>query len=259
MQNKRFYFLVFSIILVGLILIGRLFILQILKHGYYEGLAVNQHQTHQILFPQRGEIFLKDRFYGKDPSSQLFPLAINKDWPMVYAIPKDIQDKESAVKLLAPILEMDEETLRERINKKDDPYEPLKSKISQEVVDKIKELNIKGIEFNSESWRYYPNGSLACHVIGFVGFSEDKMDEKNGQYGIEAYYNKKLGGEYGFLDGEKDTKGRLLAIARSYFDPAEDGADLILTIDPNIQFFVEGKLKEIAERSNQSVSKLANF
>lgn len=243
-SNSRLYFLLFLIILVGFTLIFRLFTLQVLKYDFYKELATNQHQTHQILFPKRGEIFIKDRFYGRDPSSQLFPLAVNREWPMVYAVPKEIENKEEAVKILASLLDLDEEILRQKINKRNDPYEPLKHKLSPEIVDKIKELDIKGIGLTSENWRYYPVSNLVSHVIGFVGFSGD---EKSGQYGIEGYYNKKLEGETGYLEGEKDTQGRLIAIAKRYLQPAKDGSDLILTIDPNIQFFVEEKLKQIIE------------
>ncbi len=241
----RLYLVVFFIILIGFALVFRLFSLQILQHDFYKGLAENQHQIYQILFPKRGEIFIKDRFYGTDSLSQLSPLAVNREWPMAYAVPKKIEDKEETAKLLAPLLEMDEDVLRQKISKRNDPYEPLKHKLSSEIVEKIKELNIEGIEFTTESWRYFPAGSLACHVIGFVGFSDDR---KVGQYGLEGYYNKELEGESGFLEGEKDTNGQLIAVAKRYLRPAEDGTDLILTIDSNIQFFVEKKLLEIVER-----------
>ena len=242
---KRLYFLLFLILAVGLVLIFRLFTLQILNYDFYKGLATNQHQTHQILPPKRGEIFLKDQFYDQNSGSQLFSLAVNKEWSMVYAVPREIEDREAAVKLLAPLLEIDEEILRQKINKRSDPYEPLKSKVSSEIVKQIEDLNIKGIKLIPETWRYFPANTLACHVVGFVGFSGD---EKIGQYGIEGYYNNKLGGEEGYLEGEQDTRGSLISVAKSFFQPAEDGTNLILTIDPNIQFFIEEKLKEIAER-----------
>ena len=244
-SNVRLYLIVFFIILIGSTLIFRLFSLQILRHDFYKGLASKQHQLYQILFPKRGEIFIKDRFYDTDSSSQLFPLAINREWPMVYAVPREIEDKEGTTKALASLLEIDEEVLRQKIDKRNDPYEPLKHKLSPEVVEKIKELDIEGIEFITEDWRYFPANNLASHVVGFVGFSSDR---RVGQYGLEGYYNKELEGEYGFLEGEKDIRGRLIAIAKRYLQPAENGVDLILTIDSNIQFFIEKKLKEIAER-----------
>ncbi len=244
MKNARLYFLVFTVFLVTLVLVFRLFTLQILKYDFYKGLAANQHQISKTLFPERGEIFIKDRFYDSDESSQLFPLAINRDYFMAYAVPKDIEDKERVVELLTPLLELDEEALREKIYKRNDPYEPLEHKLSSETADKIRELNIEGIELISEKWRYYSAGDFASHILGFVGYSGD---QKTGQYGVEGYYNQELGGEYGFLEGETDTKGRLIAIAKRYLQPAEDGADIILTLDPNIQFFIAEKLNEVAE------------
>lgn len=246
-KNGRLYVLILILILLTCALIVHLFSLQILQHESYKNLADNQYQTRQILPPKRGDIFLKDRFYGKGPSSQLFQLAINRDWQMVYAVPKEISNKEETAKLLAPMLEIDEKTLFEKINKRLDPYEPLKHKVASDIANQIKQLNIKGIEVISESWRYYPNNNLASHVLGFVGFSENE-DEKVGQYGIEGYYNKELAGEPGILEGEKDTQGRLMTVANNYLKPVQDGADLILTLDPIIQFFVEAKLKEVVEQ-----------
>ena len=231
--------------MIGFALIYQLFSLQILKHDFYKNLADNQHQADRILFPKRGEIFIKDRFYGLDDSSQFFPLAVNKEWPMVYAIPKEIESAEETAKILAPLLEIDQEILKEKMDKKDDPYEPLKHKLSSGIVEKIKELDIEGIKFITENLRYFPSDSLASQVIGFVGYSND---ERVGQYGLEGYYNKKLRGKQGFLNGEKDNQGRLIAVAESYSQPAEDGTNLILTIDTNLQFFVEKELNEVAER-----------
>lgn len=245
LKNWRLYLLFLFIVLAGAILVLRLFYLQIVRHDFYKGLATNQHQIHQILFPKRGEIFIKDRFFETDISSQLFPLAVNKDWPMVYAVPKQIQDKDRAVELLAPVLDITEEILREKIGKKNDPYEPLKRKVASDTIEEIKRLDIDGIEFTSEPGRYFPAETLASHIVGFVGFSNDK---RVGQYGLEGFYNKELEGDYGFLEGEKDNRGRLIAIAEQYLQPARDGADLILTVDFNIQFFIEKKLAEAAER-----------
>lgn len=246
MKNSRIYFLVLVIILVGFTLIFRLFSLQITNHTFYKELAFNQHQTHQILFPERGEIFIKDRFYDQDSSSsELFPLALNKEWAMVYAIPKKIEDVQETTELLAPLLEIDKQKLEQILSKKNDPYEPLKHRVPNEIAEQIESLDIQGIELTSEIWRYYPADDLASHVLGFVGFSGD---QKQGQYGIEGSYEKELSGETGFVEGEKDNQGRLIAVAKRYLRPAQDGGDLILTLDPNIQFFIEKRLKQVVER-----------
>lgn len=245
-DETRYRFTVLIIFLMGFVLLFRLFNLQILKYDFYKEAAAGQHQTRQILSPKRGEIFVKDRFYQEEDSLiGLFPVAINKDWQMVYAEPKNVKDPEKAAKVLAQLLDLDENDLKMKLKKKNDPYEPIKHKVSSEVVQKIKEANLPGIKFASESWRFYPAGSLASHILGFVGFLENDLQ---GQYGVEGYYDKILSGEHGYIEGEKDVMGRLINIARSQLRPAQDGADLVLTIDSNIQFFVEEKLKEAVER-----------
>ncbi len=247
MKNSRIYILVAFIFCLGFVLIFRLFSVQVANHTFYKELAFNQHQTHQILFPARGEIFIKDRFYNQDSSSELFPLALNKEWSMAYAVPEKIKDVKETTELLAPLLEMDKQKLEQILSKKNDPYEPLKHKLSNEIAEQIKNLNIPGIKLTSEIWRYYPANDFASHVLGFVGFSENKRE---GQYGVEGYYEKELSGKTGFVEGEKDNQGRLIAIAKQYLQPAKDGGDLILTLDPNVQFFIEKQLNQVVDRYN---------
>lgn len=242
MKNWRFYALVFFISLIFIIVIFRFFSLQALKYSLYKTLAFNQHQTFQIIEPLRGEIFMRDRYTSSDSRSLLFPVALNKDLYTVYAIPNIIEDKDEAIEQLFPILEMDKSILEFRINKADDPYEPLKNKIDEQTAEIIKNLNIKGIDLKRENWRYFPANNMACHLLGFVGFDEDK---KIGRYGIEENYEDELGGEQGFVEAKRDSLGNILSVNNNVLKEAEDGADIILTIDPNVQYFVE----EILEKS----------
>ena len=245
MKNWRFYTFVFFIGLVFLVIAFRLFTLQIVKHSFYKKLAQNQHQNFETIYPSRGEIFMKDKHTNSDSRSLLFPVAINKDYWMVYIVPKEIEQKEETVLKLAPLLGLEEQEIRQRIDKVGDPYEPLKNKIDEDTYKKIKELNIKGIYFQKEKWRYFPADDLACHVTGFVGFDKD---EKVGRYGVEEYYEEELSGRAGFIEAKKDGIGELIAINEKILSTPEDGADLILTIDPTVQYFVEGKLKETIDK-----------
>jgi cell division protein FtsI/penicillin-binding protein 2 len=106
-------------------------------------------------------------------------------------------------------------------------------------------LNLKGIIFEKENWRYYPNSSLACHVVGFLGMDGDK---KVGRYGVEGYYEKELAGKPGLVEAKKDSSGEIIAVGGSVIDAPEDGADLILTIDPNVSSFIEEKLISIIDK-----------
>jgi len=242
MKNWRFYTLVFFIGLIFLIIVFRLFSLQALKYSLYKTLAFNQHQIFQVIDPPRGEIFMRDRYTIEDSRSLLFPIALNKDLYTIFAVPKDIEEKDKVVNSLASLLDLDENELIKRISKQDDPYEPLKNKVDNQTAEKIKNLNIKGIHLRPENWRYFPANNMACHLLGFVGFEQDK---KIGRYGIEEYYENELAGEQGFIEAKRDSMGNLLSIGTKVLKEAKPGADLILTIDPNVQYFVEEELKTL--------------
>ena len=220
------------------VIIFRLFFLQITKHSYYKAQADNQQQRFQLIYPARGEIFMRDR-NTEDSGSFLFPVAINKDFWNISIVPKEVQEKEETVKMLSSLLGINEETLRERINKENDPYEPLKSKVETALVEKVKALNIRGIILKKEGGRYYPNNELICHLIGFLGMDEDI---RIGRYGVEGYYEKELMGKIGRVEAKKDSFGQIISVGGSVIEESEDGADLILTIDPNVSSFIEEKL-----------------
>lgn len=240
MKQWRISLLIIIIFLIGGGILTRLFSLQILQYNYYSALAQGQHQIYTELFPQRGEIFIQDL-------SGYYPLAINKEFYQVYIIPKDIidEEKEDLAARLAQLLELEKEIILERMNKPDDPYEPIKHKVSQETAQEIANWQIDGLKAIPETWRYYPYGSLASHLVGFVGI---KGEKKVGQYGLEGYYENELEGQAGFLTGEKDTSGYWIPSLKQELELAQNGWRLILTIDQNIQFKVEKELKALIER-----------
>ena len=235
-NNFRINILFAIIIFIIVATVVRLFDLQILKNGYYTALASGQHNIFENLVPERGQIYVEDKF-----SKDLYPLAINKKMNLVYAVPKKIEDPKNTAKELAPILEIEEEELYKKLSPEEDLYEPLKHKLEDEQVEEIKNKDLKGIYFQPESLRYYPDHSLASHLLGFVGFVDN---DKRGLYGVEGYYNDILTGREGYLETEKDALGRLVSVGNKFLEEAEDGSDLVLTIDRLIQFKVEKYLKE---------------
>lgn len=247
----RIFSLIIIFLAAGAVILFRFFSLQLFQYGYYSVLAQDRHQLSQQLFAQRGEIFMQDLSIGRrsqqDISKSYFPAAINKEFQQVFLVPKDIPEekKEEISSQLSDLLGIDKETILQRISKKDDPYEPLKSKLDDETAQKIRGMAIPGVELTSETWRYYPNNSLACHLLGFVGM---KDNEKIGQYGVEGYYEDELKGKNGFMAGEKDTGGYWIPSLKQRLEPAENGSKLILTIDQNIQFRVEKELNYLTEK-----------
>lgn len=248
MRQWRIYVLIVFVFLLGSGVITRLFFLQILQYDYYSVLAQDQQQFLQTLFPKRGEVFMQDLSSSqRSDEEHYFSLAVNKEFKQIYAVPRDIsnEEKEDLSNKLSYILDLDKETILSRINKLNDPYEPLKHKVNQEIVQQINDLNAEGIKLAFETWRHYPNNSLACHLTGFVGIVDEK---KVGQYGLEGFYENELKGELGLLKGEKDTSGYWIPSLKQKIEPAQDGANLILTIDQNIQFKAEKELRQVVEK-----------
>lgn len=229
----------------GGLIVARLFILMILQHGFYTALAAGSHEVYAQLFPERGSVYMQDSRSGEE-----FPLAINRDLFTVYADTRLIPDKETAEsiaeELAAVFSYTDEEKFAafQKLDKYDDPYEPLEQKVEESVVDVLREKNLPGIGFARISTRFYPEGPLASHVIGFVGKTEDGKDI--GRYGVEGYWEQELAGTGGFFEGSRSASGFWIPLAGRQFEAAEDGADVLLTVDRTLQFVACDKLAKAA-------------
>ena len=215
----------------------KLFKLQIIDHRKYLELAEAQHLTAQELIPNRGEIYIHDYESG---GQELYPAAINKKYYQAFAIPEQVASPITAAKLLAPILEMDERVIYERLSKEADLYEPLKHKVDEAVKEQLEALALDGIRFEEEIFRFYPESEVLGQVIGFVGYQGDDLV---GQYGIEGYWDEELAGEKGSYVFERDAFGRLIPRAKRFKEEEQQGSDIVLTIDRSIQFFTCNALK----------------
>lgn len=238
-ENWRIYALVSLFFFIELIIIARLFSLQILKHDFYTAKAYEQRQFLTTISPLRGGIFTRDKF------NESYPLALNKKFNLLFAVPKEIEDINETAKKLASVVDLKEENIALILSKKDDPYEPLKHKIDDELAEKIKSLDLKGIRLVSEIFRYWPEQNLASHLVGYFGF---KNGIEGGQYGLEGFYDENLKGAEGTFEGEKDTQGYWIASGDKDVTPAKNGIDLLLTIDRNIQFKAEEELAKAVEK-----------
>lgn len=274
-NNKRLKLICTVIFLFAGIIVWRLFSLQILDHNFYSALAAGQHEIYQSLFPERGKILMQEVVSTNNSgNNELYPLATNQSLYVVYADPRKIKNAEELAKTLADIFSAEEaadqknakegredsaedELLAEerkkkleeeilfKLKKENDPYEPLRRRLSETTIEKIKELKVEGLGFTPEEVRFYPEKNIGSHFLGFVGFKDDK---KVGQYGLEGYFNSELAGTQGYLESEKDVAGRWIPVSGRRWQKAEDGSDLVLTIDRNIQFFVCDKLQKNVQR-----------
>ncbi|MEK7087213.1 MAG: penicillin-binding protein 2, partial [Patescibacteria group bacterium] len=198
-ENRILGLLIFFISL-GLLIWGRFFYLSVIRHEYYLAKAKILIANNNNVAP-RGSIFLTDK------DSLPYAVALNKEFPLIYAIPQKIKEPQILAEKISPILELDMEILIQKLSKTNDPYEILKKRVSEEIIKAIKDQNEAGLGIDDETLRYYSEGLYLSHVIGFLGFNKDGQ---TGQYGLEEYYNKELSS---FISN----------------------ADLILTIDLAIQ------------------------
>ena len=237
-ENLRIYFLFLVMILAAGCVLVRLFSIQILKHSLYAATAQGQYEYSKKIAPDRGDIFIQEK------GGVWHPLAVSRKYESVYLVPRDVQNKDETAQKLYSLLGLEKEKILAKLKDYEDPYEPLKSKLEDETVEKIKDLNLPGVGFETEKRRWYPQGSLAAHVLGFVGIQND---QKIGQYGLEGYYEKELAGTDGLMKSKRDALGRWLLLEDYSVDPARDGSDLYLTLDQNIQYLAEQELKKMAE------------
>lgn len=142
-----------------------------------------------------------------------------------------------------------QEELLAKLSKKTDPYEPLLRSyevLDEELLSFLEEKDLSGIVLEEQEIRAYPENTLAAHVLGYVGYEEGKG--RVGRYGIEGQWQKQLAGSLGFLESERDTSGQYIGVGRRQFTPAQNGDDLVLTIDRVVQSFIEEELRKGVEK-----------
>jgi cell division protein FtsI/penicillin-binding protein 2 len=237
LSGGRIIVLALIIFLFSLIIIARLFSLQVIQNSFYLALASEKHEVYKDLFPERGSVYTREK-------DELYPLVVNRDYYLVYAEPIKISNPGKIVDAVASILNLEEEEWKDlltRLAKNDDPYEPIKHKVTKQQVEQIEALELEGVGFLPESYRFYPEKGIGGHIFGFVSVQDE---DKVGQYGLEGYFNKDLSGRSGLIRSIKDALGSLVTIGPRSVQRAEDGVDLVLTIDRHVQFTACQKLKE---------------
>lgn len=158
--------------------------------------------------------------------------------------PQHVVDKEKTAKALAPIIGMSEEEILKNLSKEGVYQTEFGAKgkgLSELTKNKIEELELPGIDFIESFKRYYPKGDFASYTVGYAK-TEVESETIHGEMGIEKYYDKILKGEDGYVEYQKDLKGYKIADTPERRKEASQGKDIYLTIDSQIQFFIEQAL-----------------
>lgn len=221
------------IILTSVLLLVRMVDLQIFQHSDYLSKAQGQQRFEKVELPQRGKILVHDS--AVDPKAY-YSLAFDIKKYDIWAVPRQIKDKELVAKTLEPMIMVTQKDILGKIDNDKLYIPPLKRGLSLDAANAIKAKNLAGVFVMPENSRYYPESNLASQVLGFVNA------EGQGNYGFEGHYNSELKGKDGDVKGEKDTLGRMITLLEQN-DP-QDGISYVLTIDRSVQYYVEKKLAE---------------
>lgn len=237
---RRIRFLFLFIFILGLIALGRLSVVQIINQDRWEAAAKDQQSVSAEILPDRGEIFFQE-------GNTTYPAAINRDYPMLYIVPREIADVPTVASQLSVITGLPLEGVLPKFADAEDPFEVIKKKLSPEEASKIQALDANGVYLLNEKYRYYPGSALAAQTIGFVSPENDGKSEK-GRYGVEATLDTLLRGKLGSVTQDRDAAGRWISTVDRDMRPSEDGPDVVLTIDRVIQHEVERILRAAIEK-----------
>lgn len=223
------------VVLCGIILCAKLYLVQIVYGEYFRDKADRQYVSISHTIFDRGSIYLSD------VSGNLVSAATLKTGYTLAISPKNLENASSTYEALNALYPLEREAFAAKSSRKDDPYEELAKRLPEDIGKKIAELKIPGVVIQKDRWRYYPGDTLASHVLGFVGYKGDTL---TGRYGIEQYYNDIL-----MRTDSNAYKNFFAQIFSGVKKTVEDGAisgegDVVLTIEPSVQGFLENELQK---------------
>jgi len=222
--------LLFFLVIFALI-ICRLFYWQVVRAQELSILGQEQYDEQVVSQAQRGEIKTSDGF----------TIAADKLAYLVYTNPKVVKDKQNEADVLGKLLDIKSATISALLNV-DKFWVPITSDVDSSVKEKISAKNLPGVGFQPETVRYYPEASMAAHMLGFLG--KDINGNDAGYFGLEGYYNRLLSGKNGYAVVVHDAAGHPILAKMNDSTVKVDGSDLILHIDRRIQFVLDQTLKD---------------
>jgi len=235
-KRTRFWVICLFFLLWAVAIVSRLFWLQIVRHQEFVERAQKQQQRTFEVAPRRGVLY--DR--------NLRELAMTVQVDSIYAVPTEIDAQPETAKQLAAIVHTDpndaqtsEEQIAARLAK-GNSFAWIARRVTAETAAKVKVLSLKGVYFQKEFQRFYPDNQIAAQVLGYVGVDD------NGLGGLEQKFESQLHGQPGHMLTAVDARRHVLGSIES--EPAA-GRNLVLTIDENIQFLAERALDHAMERT----------
>ena len=233
--HKRIKIVLLVVVIIFLVIIGKVFYIEVIEYKKLNGLASNLWSRNLPIEADRGKIFTVD---GEIVAGNLTTTSL-------VFIPNQIKDKDLVASKISEILGVDKSVIEEHLYKSSmmERVHPEGRRLSYEIADKIELLNFDGVYLLKESKRYYPYNEMLSHVLGYVGI------DNQGLSGLELEYDDLLTGEYGSIQYFSDAKGNTLERNSVYVEP-EDGLDIYLTVNYDIQSSIERELDNVVTKYN---------
>ncbi len=230
-------------------LVANLYFVQVNKRTILVRKVEAQMETRGFIEPIRGLI------YATDKNNAPTPAVLNKEYSVIYAVPIELSDPQEAAQMISPIINKDITTLVKAFSKSKSQYALLVEKADNDQVQKIKDLNLKGIYIKNKIFRSYPFGTMAAHIFGFISSGDD--GQVIGRYGLESFFDKELRGQEGERQGDvtitpQDGKSLYLTLDRAIQNEAEKIIDSI-----NKEWHADGATMIVQEPSTGKILAMA--
>ncbi len=227
------------IFLFALLLIGKLYMLQVVHSDTYTEKADRQYST------AGGSIFSRGNIFFQNKDGELVSAATLKSGFIVAVNPQILKDPERVYEILNPILPLEHDVFIAKATKKNDPYEEIAKHVETEVGEKIDALKIPGLKVYKDRWRFYPGGDSASHTVGFLGF---KGDEYAGRYGLERYYESVLSRtNAAYTNFFAQIFSNIKDVKNSTLENEKEG-DIVTTIEPTVQSYLQEVLASTTQK-----------
>lgn len=223
------------IIFMALLIVGKLFLVQIVHSRSYKELANKNYVT-----PVKG-VFDRGVIYFTEKDGNLVQGATMKSGFKIAVEPKQIVNEEETFNKLSPYIKLNLQEFKSKIADKNDPYQEIANRLSEDDAEVILKLKLAGVYLYREKWRYYPGDDLAAQALGFVAYKDNDLA---GRYGMERYFDTNLtrnkDGLYVNFFAEVFAN-----IKKSFFESNKKEANVITTIEPTVQAYLQNKLNEV--------------
>ena len=234
-STSRIRFLSLCVVFVALLIIGRLYVLQVMEHDTYSEKADRQYARSGTSIFNRGSIFFTSKLGEEVSAATLkngFTVAVN---------PEILKNPETAFAQISAIIPLEKIGFLQKATKVNDPYEEVAKRVEYSVGEQIGSLGIPGVNVYKDRWRFYPGDTIASHAVGFLGYQGDDLA---GRYGLESFYESTL----------KRSPGAYVNFFAQIFSNIEKAStntkegDLVTSIEPTVQAYLQNIMEDVNKK-----------